>query len=1504
MCIRTQLYIPILSYNMGIYFMKKQHSLLSNLLSTLLIALIILTPLTEVFAANTINSPQSTSDDDSEDEDEESEEEKDARLAEQTAAEVSDYARAAGIDLSIDAVYGAQPSGSSVTVDGVSLNKEAAMEAIDAMAAAKESGAFGVISTDKTLAAYGSGNICAGCVVGLNTGVTGSPENVAHSEINYTISTKNVVSVRNTTNTTAIPVKDASKAIEKIKTQDISGKTGLITTPSGQEFDMFGNPVTTTKTKKDITEIYREYAEGMIESGNTNLSGTTNTGFTYDPNTGNFVGNQNKQVVSESSVKDADKIKEIAQNNLGSGVSINYGVGTGEGVVSIQNAITGVVTNYDVNTNEVINPNTIWSVSGYDLLFSGTAISGGENIGNNTFVNTSPTQNAMLGMNINGQNVTELSDQFANILAGENANLAGKIGRGEKLTEEELHEAIMIVGIAINRSASTGGNIDTWINDKNIYSSLRNNSNTGLPEYVMRINELSKNSNYDHDKIAELYEKVFSGQMAINTFLPEGTNLDPEAAFATHFYSTNCPGCYTGGGNLPSWINSVIDGSSAEIGLHTFANLNLSDGSKQEYRTKNILEYGNVNVVNVVKQSLGEIGDQINYNKLYAGNLLSDQEMRDAIGPVFTFNNLTKIVETEDIDMSSSPVPPLNVPNNTNSVFLENGNASRNLDIVDELKSQLNYAGQELKLTIHVFSGGQISVAEAKAMGAKRDADGYWRLPDGTKVRYKETTNHDGGLAADINLKDANGKLLDYNNANDRKIIADYITTVVAAGANGIGAGNGYMSSTGIHVGGKDRPMYWGGACACAAGAPDWVKEAHDKGVALRGNFDESKLNNQTGGTSPNNTNTGTGNSFFGDIVNGVRGGISNITNGASDNIKVELPNIGELTSELPDFNNPFVRMMIGLYGMFGSGTGNLNNFNNDSNSSSGGGSNSFSCPAASQLTPEYLSTVSDPVLYQKLLDCLNQSKNQQAGSVIIPFLNNDWFSSIGKLFTRTTDTEISTPEVKTQPISIPVTITVSSVDNSISFSREDIMDILDKNIEHYKSNPDELAEILAILDDNPIIFDEDGTIIFSNGLYSPAVINGVEVEMDQDYEYVYLLQYEDANGNIIQMSENTSLLPENALTGLISAIFINSSPFEINHVKNITYRLVDPNKNIRNDEYYDYVITLVNGSTRGAIVPQYASVEFMRNKFNQIGFEGDILLLIGQAVENKEEPKGTLFRQLVDNAVSTFSGFMNPLNVDTNNDYTNLPSLSGNPTSSDIKSIFIYPVTTIVCPTGTAGYMYTMILNDKSDSNYVYALTDGRCGSGTPNEIVQETARHISEQYFMPDVSATNISSKVSFHTDPVLFNPGLSRIQVGNTSAPTSPEDTETTTPIATSTPTTTPEQLPNLTNEITFEVKAVGSSGNILADWTETQKVTISDSVQLYFRWNATSYQQCLLFLNDNGNYSLTVRNRAMTTGNTETEGYNVTERNGIYRIECGGQRNNEFGVDSKEIEVVVQ
>lgn len=116
------------------------------------------------------------------------------------------------------------------------------------------------------------------------------------------------------------------------------------------------------------------------------------------------------------------------------------------------------------------------------------------------------------------------------------------------------------------------------------------------------------------------------------------------------------------------------------------------------------------------------------------------------------------------------------------------------------------------------------------------------------------------------------------------------------------------------------------------------------------------------------------------------------------------------------------------------------------------------------------------------------------------------------------------------------------------------------------------------------------------------------------------------------------------------------------------------------------------------------------------------------------------------------------------------------------------------------------------------------------------------------------------------------------------------------------------PNTTNSIVFEIKAVDANGNILNDWQAVDSLVIPTGAQIFLRWSAPEYVQCLPYLNDKSQYSLTAINRTMIStmlsGNTEQSGYDVAEENVTYRIECGGQRNGEFGVDSKSIQVTVQ
>lgn len=131
-------------------------------------------------------------------------------------------------------------------------------------------------------------------------------------------------------------------------------------------------------------------------------------------------------------------------------------------------------------------------------------------------------------------------------------------------------------------------------------------------------------------------------------------------------------------------------------------------------------------------------------------------------------------------------------------------------------------------------------------------------------------------------------------------------------------------------------------------------------------------------------------------------------------------------------------------------------------------------------------------------------------------------------------------------------------------------------------------------------------------------------------------------------------------------------------------------------------------------------------------------------------------------------------------------------------------------------------------------------------------------------------------------------------------------------TSTPTGTPGAIdgsilggggtkPNKTNTIAMEVKVTGANGSVVNNWSTSTTMSVPQGGQLHFRWTASDYTQCLPFLNDNGRYALQVNNRTMTIGNTETEDYDVPEITATYKIECGGQKNGEMGVDHRTVRV---
>lgn len=159
-----------------------------------------------------------------------------------------------------------------------------------------------------------------------------------------------------------------------------------------------------------------------------------------------------------------------------------------------------------------------------------------------------------------------------------------------------------------------------------------------------------------------------------------------------------------------------------------------------------------------------------------------------------------------------------------------------NPDLVATLDGAIAGTGDDL--VVDVYSGGQAGKGE----GGPRTG----------------STRHDHGNAGDIYLRDrASNRVLDFRNDADRPRIVNFIQQAIANGANGIGAGEGYMGK-GIHVGYGPKGQQGGpvtvwGAGGSGGNAPAWLRRAVS--VATQGKFVDggSFAASQTapGGTPP-----------------------------------------------------------------------------------------------------------------------------------------------------------------------------------------------------------------------------------------------------------------------------------------------------------------------------------------------------------------------------------------------------------------------------------------------------------------------------------------------------------------------------------------------------------------------------------------------------------------------------------------------------------------------------
>lgn len=128
----------------------------------------------------------------------------------------------------------------------------------------------------------------------------------------------------------------------------------------------------------------------------------------------------------------------------------------------------------------------------------------------------------------------------------------------------------------------------------------------------------------------------------------------------------------------------------------------------------------------------------------------------------------------------------------------------RDLPIKSTLATILVEAGVAAGIdVVRVTSGGQARLGS----GGKRTG----------------STRHDDGNAADLQLE-IGGRVLNFETAADRAIVAKFVTECSRRGATGIGAGVTYMGPYTLHIGFGSKATW--GAGGLSANAPDWLKQA------------------------------------------------------------------------------------------------------------------------------------------------------------------------------------------------------------------------------------------------------------------------------------------------------------------------------------------------------------------------------------------------------------------------------------------------------------------------------------------------------------------------------------------------------------------------------------------------------------------------------------------------------------------------------------------------------
>ena len=1292
-------------------------------------------------------------------------------------------------------------------------------------------------------------------------------------------------------------------AVEGTKTGTTAGngttdKADTKSDTAGSEDD--SKETATAKTPNDVPSYSdmmnnKQGADDSNDSTETTETKTQNNSYSYDPKTKSFTGAQDGKTVDAKSVPNSTTVDRIAKEaEPHSAVSINTKTNT----VSVLNTKTGNKKSYDGTTgNEIPNagnpslPGKASSFTKADLgKFKSTQTiqstpstdlaTGKTDIGDAPDSLKEKAEKAGFELN-DSKTITALAIAYE-IDAKTRANIVSAYKNDpsfKTLSDEDISEAAGMLNAIAGEASRTNRSIAQQIAHPNYLSSVTVDEKA--------FTEMSKEDS--REALSALTEKLTDGTIAKE----RGLSVAAPAIKANHFYASFAE-------DSIDWADDLS--ASVEVGQY------------------------NKTTIGYIKSEINPEKESVENTTARSANLLTKTPIENVndfkISTLTPTENLLK-ANLEDAANKTAPTysdDAEKVSSDTSDLVVQKQDTTakhRKRDITGTLEKQLAYASKVTGLTFVVTSGGQASKADIR--------QGLAKLSERTG-----SNRHDHGNAADGYLVDENGHKLNMNNAEDQAKMKEFMQAAVRAGVTGIGAGNGYMGPYTMHLGGGSVSAW--GAGGESANAPGWVKDALADGLEEAKTFNKDELDNY----SPSNTDGddeedgANNNNDDGTGRDDTNSDDSNDTEDERDNNNDGDDNDSDSDTD-GDNGNDAETVHAKTKEAIQTGLKNLGIDVSDQVASLMADA-AISSTLSTVLPMPLAILVSILAKHVKVSDLPTGTPPKddgdgeqqtcrptledpcpetQGATVGLVMTNVAVLRNLEILVEKIIGIDQETPVIEPEDLtSFPeyaeVTIVVDAKNKEITLARHDLIDEAVADKDSYAG--DELDGVLEMFEEPALLFGDDGNIVYSNGLYSPLVENGVVIDSATDAIYTYVVEYIDANGNKVQLENNDASLPENILTGMTRGIFTDSSTFTVVDVATITYDLVDPDSEVASDEYYDYLITLKDGTIRTVLVPQYTSVSYMQEKFGGVGFFGDVIGLVSTSTNLPRDPADQgLVGRLVDGIKNTVATFISPFSPERTGDgplgtIIDLPTYPTGLSVDDVESVYIYPNAPVPCPLiggYSDGYVFIAVLNDRTDQNKVTTITSALCGEGDAPTLVSETANNLATDFGITGASYETLADKTYFRTEAITFDAGIETLNV-----------TTETEVISTSTeglPEDVPEDtvfVPNVSNDVVLEVKAVGADGKILSDWSAATSINISSSVSLYFRWDGSAYQQCLPFLQDAGNYALTRKDKAMLKGDTESEGFNVPERTASYRVECGGQRNNEFGVDERVVEVTVQ